>query len=84
MNFELSDAQRMLQDMVRSSEKKIKPRQRRSIGPTSSLGLKRMAGSLGMTLPPGMVVPGRTSSPGPSQEGGVTPVVVADIQLLNN
>jgi alkylation response protein AidB-like acyl-CoA dehydrogenase len=89
MNFELSDAQRMLREMVREfSEKEIKPRAA-EIDRTDEFPWdlwKRMAelGILGMTLPPeyggsGMDVVSWAIA---QEEMARASVVVADIQLL--
>jgi alkylation response protein AidB-like acyl-CoA dehydrogenase len=90
MNFELSDAQRMLRDMVRDfSEKEIKPRAA-EIDRTDEFPWdlwKRMAelGILGMTLPPeyggsGMDIVSWAIA---QEEMARASVVVADIQLLS-
>jgi alkylation response protein AidB-like acyl-CoA dehydrogenase len=90
MNFELSDAQRMLQEMVREfSEKEIKPRAA-EIDRTDEFPWdlwKRMAelGTLAMTLPPeyggsGMDVVSWAIA---QEEMARASVVVADIQLLS-
>jgi alkylation response protein AidB-like acyl-CoA dehydrogenase len=90
MNFELSDAQRMLQEMVREfSEKEIKPRAA-EIDRTDEFPWdlwKRMAelGILAMTLPPeyggsGMDVVSWAIA---QEEMARASVVVADIQLLS-
>ena len=89
MNFELTDAQRMLRDMVREfSEKEIKPRAP-EIDRTDEFPWdlwKRMAalGLLGMTLPPeyggsGMDIVSWAIA---QEEMARASVVVADIQLL--
>lgn len=89
MNFELSDAQRMLREMVREfSEKEIKPRAA-EIDRTDEFPWdlwKRMAelGLLGMTLPPeyggsGMDIVSWAIA---QEEMARASVVVADIQLL--
>jgi len=90
MNFELSDAQRMLREMVRDfSEKEIKPRAA-EIDRTDEFPWdlwKRMAelGILAMTLPPeyggsGMDVVSWAIA---QEEMARASVVVADIQLLS-
>ena len=90
MNFELTDAQRMLRDMVREfAEKEIKPRAA-EIDRTDEFPWdlwKRMAelGILGMTLPPdyggsGMDVVSWAIA---QEEMARASVVVADIQLLS-
>jgi alkylation response protein AidB-like acyl-CoA dehydrogenase len=90
MNFELSDAQRMLQEMVREfSEKEIKPRAA-EIDRTDEFPWdlwKRMAelGILAMTLPPeyggsGMDVVSWAIA---QEEMARASVVVADIELLS-
>ena len=89
MNFELSDAQRMMQEMVREfAEKDIKPRAA-EIDRTDEFPWdlwKRMAelGLLGMTLPPeyggsGMDIVSWAIA---QEEMARASVVVADIQLL--
>jgi|WetSurMetagenome_2_1015567.scaffolds.fasta_scaffold07833_6 alkylation response protein AidB-like acyl-CoA dehydrogenase len=90
MNFELTDAQRMLREMVREfSEKEIKPRAA-EIDRTDEFPWdlwKRMAelGILGMTLPPeyggsGMDIVSWAIA---QEEMARASVVVADIQLLS-
>jgi alkylation response protein AidB-like acyl-CoA dehydrogenase len=90
MNFELSDEQRMLREMVREfSEKEIKPRAA-EIDRTDEFPWdlwKRMAelGILGMTLPPeyggsGMDIVSWAIA---QEEMARASVVVADIQLLS-
>jgi len=90
MNFELSDAQRMLRDMVRDfAEKEIRPRAA-EIDRTDEFPWdlwKRMAelGMLGMTAPPeyggsGMDVVSWAIA---QEEMARASVVVADIQLLS-
>ncbi len=90
MNFELTDAQRMLQEMVREfSEKEIKPRAA-EIDRTDEFPWdlwKRMAdlGILSMTLPPeyggsGMDIVSWAIA---QEEMARAAVVVADIQLLS-
>ena len=90
MDFELSDAQRMLRDMVRDfAEKEIKPRAA-EIDRTDEFPWdlwKRMAelGILGMTLPPeyggsGMDIVSWAIA---QEEMARASVVVADIQLLS-
>ncbi len=89
MNFELTDAQRMLRDMVRGfAEKEIKPRAA-EIDRTDEFPWdlwKRMAelGILGMTMPPeyggaGMDIVSWAIA---QEEMARAAVVVADIQLL--
>jgi butyryl-CoA dehydrogenase len=90
MNFELSDAQRMLRDMVREfAEKEIKPRAS-EIDRTDEFPWdlwKRMAelGILGMTLPPEYGGSGTdvVSWAIAQEEMARASVVVADIQLLS-
>ena len=90
MNFELSDAQRMMKEMVREfAEKEIKPRAA-EIDRTDEFPWdlwKRMAelGLLGMTLPPeyggsGMDIVSWAIA---QEEMARASVVVADIQLLS-
>ena len=90
MNFELSDAQRMMKEMVRDfAEKEIKPRAA-EIDRTDEFPWdlwKRMAelGLLGMTLPPeyggsGMDIVSWAIA---QEEMARASVVVADIQLLS-
>ena len=90
MNFELSDAQRMMREMVREfAEKEIKPRAA-EIDRTDEFPWdlwKRMAelGLLGMTLPPeyggsGMDIVSWAIA---QEEMARASVVVADIQLLS-
>src|SRR5574342_997457 len=89
MNFELSDAERMLRDMVREfAEREIRPRAA-EIDRTDDFPRdlwKRMAelGILGMTLPPEFGGSGAdtVSWAIAQEEMARASVVVADIQLL--
>ena len=91
MNFELSDAQRMLRDMVREfAEKEIKPRAA-EIDRTDEFPWdlwKRMAelGILGMMMPPEYSGSGMDTVCWAiaQEEMARASVVVADIQLLSN
>jgi len=91
MNFELSDAQRMLRDMVREfAEKEIKPRAA-EIDRTDEFPWdlwKRMAelGILGMMMPPEYGGSGMDTVCWAiaQEEMARASVVVADIQLLSN
>ncbi len=91
MNFDLTDEQRMLRDMVRNfAEKEIRPRAA-EIDQTDEFPWdlwKRMAelGILGMTLPPEYGGTGMNTLCWAiaQEEMARASVVVADIQLLSN